>query len=147
MEASLVFEDMELTGMAALDLRDKVSDLSGKLDTSVAVLTQQHGFLLEKFGNLQHLFEETAKTAATDRKDIANQIAMVSEAVQEVALAAKATDDRVSQVVEELKVVKDRTLMKRLKENAPAIGIVMTLLAFMTAIIKWLIVNYQPIVR
>ena len=115
----------------AMDIRDKVGSLETKLETSVATLTVQHAHVLEAVTRMESSVTRSSEVSAVERKELLSKVSMLETQV------AKVTDD--------LKEFTDKTLLAWLRKNAPALGILMTMITIFVAVIKWLIVNYQPV--
>lgn len=129
---SAAVETLKLPMDLAMDvLRDKVSSLETKLETSVATLTLQHGYLLEAVARMESSVTRSSEVSAAERKELLSKVSTLETQV------AKVTDD--------LKEFTDKTLLAWLRKNAPAMGILLTIITFFVAVIKWLIVNYQPV--
>jgi len=114
-----------------MDIRDKVGSLETKLETSVATLTVQHGHLLEVVARMESSVARSSEVSAAERKELLAKVSTLETQV------AKVTDD--------LRELTDKTLLAWLRKNAPALGILLTIITFFVAVIKWLIVNYHPV--
>jgi hypothetical protein len=115
----------------AMDIRDKVGSLETKLETSVATLTVQHGHLLEVVARMESSVTRSSEVSAAERKELLSKVSML--------------ETQVAKVTEDLKEFTDKTLLAWLRKNAPALGILLTIITFFVAVIKWLIVNYHPV--
>jgi len=123
---------VEVSAMALKETSGKVDDLA----IQVAVLTTQHGHMLETLNRLESLWRDQSTITSDFRTQLQKQLTDVTSKV--VAVEA-----RIETVAADLTKLADRTFWGWLRKNAPVIGVTVALLTGIAAVVRWALAHVR----
>jgi hypothetical protein len=121
---------VEVSAVALKEHGDKVDELA----IQVAVLTTQHGYMLETLNRLESMWRDQATATGDFRGQLQQQLTDVTRNV--VAVEA-----RIETVAADLAKLADRTTWGWLRKNAPIIGVTVAALTGIAAVVRWMLAH------
>lgn len=123
---------VEVPVMALKETNEKMDDLA----VQVAVLATQHKHTLEAINRLEMTLREQAASTGDYREQLQKKIGDVTEQVRTV-------ETRLEVVVEDLAKIAERGVGVWLRKNAPVVGVTVTVLVALVALVRWLVLHYR----
>lgn len=114
------------------DVRDQV----GELKTSVAVLTTQHGHILEAVNRIELAVKGQAVTSDEYRQNLMTEVLKTTDSV-------KAMEIEIDHLKKDLSRLTERTLVQWLRRNTAIIAITITTVTALVAVITWLKAHFH----
>lgn len=123
---------VEVPVMALKETNEKMDDLV----VQVAVLATQHQHTLEAVNRLELIMREQSASTGEYRTQLQQQIVEVTAQVRTV-------ETRLEVVVEDLAKIAERGVGAWMRKNAPVIGVTVTVLVALVALLRWLLLHYR----
>lgn len=123
---------IEVSAVALKETSDKVGDLA----VQVAVLATQHEHVLATLNRLELTLREQSASTGEYRTQLQQQIGDVTAQVRTV-------ETRLQTVVEDLAKIAERGAGAWLRKHAPIIGVTVSALAALVALLRWLALHYR----
>lgn len=123
---------VEVPVMALKETNEKMDDLV----VQVAVLATQHKHTLEALNRLELTVREQSAATGEYRAQLQQQVA-------EVAAQVRTVESRLGAVVEDLEKIAERGFGLWVRKYAPVIGVTVTVLVGLVALVRWLVQHYR----
>lgn len=123
---------VEVPVMALQEASQKMDDLT----VQVAVLATQHQHTLEAVNRLELMMREQSASTGEYRAQLQQQIGEVTAQVRTV-------ETRLEVVVGDLAKIAERGVGAWLRKYAPVVGVTVTVLAALLAVLRWLVLHYR----
>ena len=127
---------MEAAFELPVSLMEDVRGQVGELNTKVAVLATQHGYLIEAINRVELAVRAQSVTSDEYRKTLMAEVLRTTDTV-------KAMEIEIEIVKQDLTRLTDRTLGAWMRKNAGAIAVTVTVIVTLVGLIRWMISHYR----
>lgn len=131
MEAVL---EMPMVAVEA-SVMDDVRDAVGNLNTKVAVLATQHGYLIEAINRVEMAVSTQSATSDEYRKTLMTEVMRTTDTV-------KAMEVEIEMVKGDIAKLTERTVGAWIRKNAALTVSIMVALSMFIATVRWFIIHY-----
>jgi seryl-tRNA synthetase len=121
---------------------DDVRDAVGDLNTKVAVLTTQHGYMIEAINRIELAVTNQSATSEEYRKGLMIEVLRTTDSVKAVDFEVEQVKSDVDRLRADLVKLTGQTAAEWVRKNAAVTVSIMVALSMFIAVVRWFIIHY-----
>lgn len=123
-------------------IMDDVRDAVGNLNTKVAVLSTQHGYMLEAINRIEIAVTNQSTTSEEYRKSLMIEVLRTTDSVKAVDFEVEQVKSDVDRLRADLAKLTSQTPGEWLRKNIAVISSSIIVLSMLIAVVRWFILHY-----
>jgi seryl-tRNA synthetase len=121
---------------------DDVRDAVGDLNTKVAVLTTQHGYMIEAINRIELAVTNQSATSEEYRKGLMIEVLRTTDSVKAVDFEVEQVKSDVDRLRADLVKLTGQTAAEWVRKNAAVAVSIMVALSMFVGVVRWFFLHY-----